>query len=277
MRQTGRRVATAAVGLLFSLLTVNAVYADGVSHTVSAGESLSGIAELYGVTVEVLVEINDIADRNLIFIGDVLRIPGDASSEAGGWQSYAIQPGDTLSEIALQFDVSVDELRAANGLESDLIIAGDELLIPVLSATIVIEVPRERPQSPEIEAMIEEFAAVEGVDPGLVKALAWVESGWDQGARSPAGATGVMQLMPDTVGWLENDIFGQELNEDISVYDNIKAGVRYLRILQQQTGSAELAVAAYYQGPGVTQQGIIYGETQQYVDAVLAIKARFWP
>jgi LysM repeat protein len=277
MRQTGRRVATAAVGLLFSLLTVNAVYADGVSHTVRAGESLSGIAELYGVTVEVLVEINDIADRNLIFIGDVLHIPGDASSEAGGWQSYAIQPGDTLSEIALQFDVSVDELRAANGLESDLIIAGDELLIPVLSATIVIEVPRDRPQSPEIEAMIEEFAAVEGVDPGLVKALAWVESGWDQGARSPAGATGVMQLMPDTVGWLENDVFGQELNEDISVYDNIKAGVRYFRILQQQTGSAELAVVAYYQGPGVTQQGIIYGETQQYVDAVLAIKARFWP
>ena len=277
MRQTGRRVATGAVGLLFSLLTVNAVSADGLGHTVRAGESLSGIAELYGVTVEVLVEINDIADRNLIFIGDVLHIPGDASSDVGGWQSYAIQPGDTLSEIALQFDVSVDEIRAANGLESDLIIAGDELLVPGLSATIVIEVPRERPRSPEIEAMIEEFAATEGVDPGLVKALAWVESGWDQGARSPAGATGVMQLMPDTVGWLENDVFGQELNEDISVYDNIKAGVRYFRILRQQTGSDELAVAAYYQGPGITQQGVIYGETQQYVDAVLAIKARFWP
>ena len=277
MRENGRRVATAAVGLIFSLLAVNAVSADGLTHTVRAGENLSGIAELYGVTVEALVEINDVADRNLIFIGDVLRIRGGAPESVGG-PSYVIQPGDTLSEIALLFDVSVDSLMEANGLDSDLIIASEELAIPGETVnTVVIEIPPERPQSPEVEAIIEEFAAAETVDPGLVKALAWVESGWDQGATSPSGATGVMQLMPGTISWLENDIFGQELNEDVSVYDNIKAGVRYLRILRQQTGSDELAVAAYYQGPGVTQQGVIYGETRQYVDAVLAIKARFWP
>jgi len=88
---------------------------------------------------------------------------------------------------------------------------------------------------------------------------------------------GVMQLMPGTMEWLETDIFHQELNEDVSAYDNIKAGVYLLGFLQRQTGSQELAVAAYYQGLGATQQGVMYNETRRYVEGVMAMKARFWP
>jgi soluble lytic murein transglycosylase-like protein len=135
----------------------------------------------------------------------------------------------------------------------------------------------ERPHSPEIEAMIDELAPAAGVDPGIVKSIAWVESGFDQGVQSHAGAIGVMQLMPGTIDWIEGDILQQELNEDVSAYDNIKAGVYLLGYLQRQTGSAELAVAAYYQGLGATQQGIMYNETRRYVDGVIAIKATFWP
>jgi soluble lytic murein transglycosylase-like protein len=147
----------------------------------------------------------------------------------------------------------------------------------VVDEVPVIEVPDVRPHAPELEAIFDELAAAEDIDPGIVKAIAWVESGWDQGARSPAGATGVMQLMPGTVAWLESDVFGHDLNEDVSVYDNVKAGVRYLRLMQDLTGSAQMAVVAYYQGPGATQQGVLYGETQRYIEAVLATKGRFWP
>lgn len=86
-----------------------------------------------------------------------------------------------------------------------------------------------------------------------------------------------MQLMPGTMAWIENDILQQELNEDLSAYDNIEAGVYLLGYLQRQTGSVELAVAAYYQGLGATQQGTMYNETRRYVDGVMAIKAAYWP
>jgi len=298
MPHAGRRLFATVVGLLLSLLTVNAVFADGLQHTVRAGDTLSGIANEYGITVEILAEINDIADPNLIILGDILHLSGASQPPAPHAAGlYVIQPGDTLSHIALQFDVTVDDIKSVNGLDSDLIIAGQTLTVPGHLAdqapppapapapappvyevpTAPIEIPSERPQSPEIEAMIDELAMAEGVDPGIVKSIAWIESGFDQGVRSHAGAVGVMQLMPGTMEWLETDIFGQELNEDVSVYDNIKAGVYLLGLLQRQTGSQELAVAAYYQGLGATQQGIMYNETRRYVEGVMAIKARYWP
>ncbi len=296
MPHAGRRLFATGVGLLLSLLTVNAVFADGLQHTVRAGDTLSGIANEYGITIEILAEINDIADPNLIIVGDLLNLSGRSSPtapDAGG--TYIIQPGDTLSHIAIRFDITVGEIKSANGLDSDLIIAGHTIVIPGHTATdpgpvaasapaptydmptAPIEIPSERPQSPEIEAMIDELATAEGVDPGVVKSIAWIESGFDQGVQSHAGAVGVMQLMPGTMEWLETDIFGQELNEDVSAYDNIKAGAFLLGLLQRQTGSQELAVAAYYQGLGATQQGIMYNETRRYVEGVMAIKARFWP
>jgi soluble lytic murein transglycosylase-like protein len=79
------------------------------------------------------------------------------------------------------------------------------------------------------------------------------------------------------VEWLESDVFGQELNEHVSAYDNIKAGAYLLAYLQYHTGSPELAVAAYYQGLGATQQGVMYNETRRYVEGVLAIRVRYWP
>jgi LysM repeat protein/ethanolamine utilization microcompartment shell protein EutS len=296
MPHAGRRLIATAVGLLLSVLTVSAVAADGLHHTVRAGDTLSGIANEYGITIEILTGINGIADPNLIIVGDVLNLPGGSpATPAPGGALYVIQPGDTLSHIAVRFDITVAELKSANGLDSDLIIAGHELVIPGHSSlepapvsvppappafempTAPIDVPLQRPHSPEIEAMVNELAPDAGVDPGIAKSIAWVESGFDQGVQSHAGAIGVMQLMPGTIEWIEDDILQQELNEDVSAYDNIKAGVYLLGYLQRQTGSAELAVAAYYQGLGATQQGIMYNETRRYVDGVMAIKATFWP
>jgi LysM repeat protein len=277
MHKAGGRLVAIAVGLLFSVFTVNATY------TVRSGDTLSDVGELYGVTVEVLVQANGIADPNFIRTGDVLNVPdGFGDSQARPGVTYVVVEGDTLSHLAVRFDTSVDQLRLANGLETDLIVIGRELVIPGSAPAAVVEgptvqVPKRRPDDPALEAIFDEMASAEGVDPGVVKALAWAESSWIQDARSPAGATGVMQLMPGTMSWLESSIFGQDLNEDVSVYDNVKAGVRYLRIMQDQMGSPQMALVAYYQGPGITQQGVVYNETQRYVDAVMAIKARFWP
>jgi soluble lytic murein transglycosylase-like protein len=110
-----------------------------------------------------------------------------------------------------------------------------------------------------------------------VKALAYLESGWQQDVVSHTGAMGVMQIQPTTGYWLEEEIFGYDLNIETSAYDNIRAGARYLSILMQVTGDTDKALAAYYQGYGALSLGIIYEDTIQYVAAVKAIRDMYWP
>ncbi len=106
---------------------------DEVSHVVRAGETLSGIALRYGVTVEDLVAANGLNNPNLIFVGQVLVIP--RPSAAGG-QIYTVRAGDTLSAIARRYGVSVSDLAAANGLSNpDAIFAGQRITIPVLGGS----------------------------------------------------------------------------------------------------------------------------------------------
>jgi|FLYL01.1.fsa_nt_gi LysM repeat protein len=278
MRRSSRRFIAPVAGVVFSLLMLGSAAADSV-YTVKPGDTLSGIAALYGVTVEVLAQVNGIADPDVIFPGQVLQIPGNGTRVAGA-STYVVQPGDTVSAIAQRFGITVEALSAANGLaDPDLIVAGQTLEVPGQAPppSVHIEVPSVPPDAPEIEAMIEELAAAEGVDARLVKAIALIESGWNQNARSAAGAVGVMQLMPDTAAWLEAESFGYQLNEDVSVFDNVKAGCRLLRVLLENTESEEQAIASYYQGHAATLSGVMYDDTRAYVSAVLEARRRFWP
>lgn len=104
-----------------------------VSHVVRAGETLSGIALRYGVTVEDLVAANGLNNPDLIFVGQVLVIPRPG---AAGGQVYTVRTGDTLSAIARRYGVSVSDLVAANGLSNpDAIFAGQRITIPVLGGS----------------------------------------------------------------------------------------------------------------------------------------------
>ena len=284
MRRYNRPWAVATALLLFALVA-GPVAADS-RHRVAPGETLWGLAQVYGVSVDALAALNQLADPDLIFVGQLLDIPGNgggpAPSNGAPGEPYEVRPGDTLSDIAIRFGVPVESLQALNDIaDPNMIVAGQRLAIPspepAPSMSQVAPIPLVHPYGPEVEAVIEELSAAEGVDPALVKALSWVESGWQQGVVSPAGAVGVMQITPSTAKWLEDEVFGQELNEDVSVYDNVKAGVRLLRMLLDATRDTDLAIAAYYQGYGVTKRGIMYEETKQYVAIVKAVKARFFP
>lgn len=105
------------------------------------------------------------------------------------------------------------------------------------------------------------------VDPKLISAVAEAESGGNQSAVSPAGAVGVMQLMPDTAAAL-----------GVNPYDkaqNIEGGAKYLRqMLDNFGGDIRKAVAAYNAGPqAVREYGGVppYPETQDYVEHVLEL------
>lgn len=96
-------------------------------YTVRRGDTLWGLSRRYGTTVAELVRLNRIANPNLIYAGQVLRIPG----ERPDYFTYTIRPGDTLWTLALRFHTTVAELVALNGIANpNLIYVGATLKIP---------------------------------------------------------------------------------------------------------------------------------------------------
>ncbi len=103
-----------------------------------------------------------------------------------------------------------------------------------------------------------------GVPVSMLTAVARAESGFDPDATSPAGAVGLMQLMPSTARGL-----GVDPRNPAQAVDG---AARLLKSHLDRFGSTPLALAAYNAGPGAVQQygGIPpYPETQQYVQRVL--------
>lgn len=112
-----------------------------------------------------------------------------------------------------------------------------------------------------INEIVESAARQYEVDPLLVHAVIQVESAYNPHAVSHAGAQGLMQLMPATARSLG-------VRNSFDVEQNIRAGVRHLRDLQNQYKDDRLALAAYNAGAGaVNRFGWIppYAETQEYV------------
>jgi soluble lytic murein transglycosylase-like protein len=247
---------------------------------VQSGETLSEIAEVYGVALQELVAINGLLDEDLIYAGDTLEVPdspttgggvgGSAATGAaqGGAGAYIVQPGDTLEGIALAYGVGVGSLLAANPqvVDPDLLFVGQSLRVPGNDVAI---------PSNDLAGLLTRAAARYGLDPALVQALAWQESGWRQGAVSGAGAVGVMQLLPETAAWVARAIVGRPLDTDGSAADNVEAGVALLSWLIDEAGSEELALAYYFQGQGSVARYGWRGDTQAYVAGVLALRRYF--
>ncbi|HEY6343725.1 MAG TPA: lytic transglycosylase domain-containing protein [Bryobacteraceae bacterium] len=118
--------------------------------------------------------------------------------------------------------------------------------------------------SPAISAMVDQSARAHGVDPLLIHSVIQVESNYDAQAVSPKGAEGLMQLTPPTARMLG-------VSNTFDPGENIEAGVRYLKYLQDLYRDDRLALAAYNAGPGAVDRFKAippYPETQKYVDKV---------
>lgn len=115
--------------------------------------------------------------------------------------------------------------------------------------------------------IIEDAAKSKNVDPRLVAALFWWESGFNPQICSPGvGACGLGQLMPKTAA-------GLGVTDRSDPYQNAQASARYIRIQLNRFGRLDYALAAYNAGPGaVTRYGGLppYPETIRYVPGVTA-------
>jgi len=99
------------------------------SHIVEPGDTLGKIAATYDLELSDLVKWNDIEDPDQIRVGQKVELSGH--EEAPQDQEYIVQPGDTVSEIAMNFDLRWVDIGAYNRLEDiNLIYAGQKLIIP---------------------------------------------------------------------------------------------------------------------------------------------------
>lgn len=102
----------------------------GVYYTVKAGDTLYGIANAYGLSVDELKSMNGLKNNNLS-IGQLLLVSGTGEIVDGtDYDTYVVKSGDNLYAIARRYGITVDKLKDINNLSSNLLSVGQKLLVP---------------------------------------------------------------------------------------------------------------------------------------------------
>ena len=277
-----------------------------VAHVVQPGETLWSIAAANNLTTRTVAVYNGLSEDAQVVLGSTIRIPtvaeGSAALSAAGVPqaapasppplgAYVVQPGDTLSAIAARSGVEPGQIAFMNGLDPEgVLVAGTRIKLPTgapgstgaggptptppapQSAPVAAPNPTQEVVTP---AQIAEIAAAHGVPTSLATAIAYQESGLSNHWISSANARGVMQILPGTWDWVEQNLARRDLDANSAV-ENVHAGVMYLgRLLADAGGDERTAAAGYYQGPGSVSSRGLLPETEQYVASVMSLKPRF--
>ena len=296
------------------LLLAAAPASAAVSHTVQPGETLWSIAAANNLTTRTVAAFNGLSENAQVVLGSSINVPtvaegASALAGTGAPQptaasapaatataagapavlgSYVVRSGDSLGALAATAGVSLESMAAANGLDpARPLLIGTVLKLPAgapaparasqpLPTQRVVSSAGPQPTPQRVGAAdIQSVASQYGVSPSLAAAIGWQESGFNNGMVSDANARGVMQVMPGTWDYVEQNLAGRTLNT-ASATDNVHAGVLYLQHLLQQTGGDEsAAIAGYYQGLGSVRSRGLFDDTQQYVANVQALRSRF--
>jgi soluble lytic murein transglycosylase-like protein len=214
--------------------------------------------------------------RRLVPIAVVATLLG-----TGGAATYRVQRGDTLAAVARRHGTTVEALAAANGIRNpDHVRAGSTLRLPAPSnSSSTSLLPEKLRQSPERLALVPHFdraARDFGVPADLLKAMTWLESGWQNHVVSPVGAVGIGQLMPATVELTNRSLLGGASLDPGKPVDNIRLSARFLRyLLDRCNGDSKAALAAYNQGLRSVRELGPKPHTLVYVADVTALRAGF--
>jgi LysM repeat protein len=255
---------------LAALVTATATVLAEESHVVTRGETLTSIAEHYGLDMETLAETNGISNLDFVWAGQVLRIPGvEAVEPISGFGFHLVAPGESLGVIAARYGTTVNRLSEMNEIANpDYIHAGQTIAIPSSGTVAPQGVPRyTRDEAGWVLLQAElEF----GLPPGLMRALAWQESGWQSWVVSYAGAVGLAQIMPDTGNWVVQYLLPDAKDWATNPTNNARVGAAFLRYLLDLTGwDVQLALGGYYQGlTNISRYGY-YDDTLSYIANVL--------
>jgi N-acetylmuramoyl-L-alanine amidase len=281
-----------------------------VAHTVQPGETLWSIAAANNLTTRTVAAYNGLSEDAQVVLGSTIRVPtasegytalqnagmvaatpqaapAPAAAAPAVQGGYTVRPGDTLSGLAAGAGVSMEAMATMNGLDPNgLLIAGTVIKLPdgapapahaaEPAPPQVVPAAAPAPTPARLGAGdVQAVAAQYGVSPSLAAAIAWQESGFNNGMVSAANARGVMQVMPGTWDYVQRNLASRQLDPN-SATDNVHAGVMYLRRLLDETGGDEsAAIAGYYQGLRSVRDRGLYEDTSRYVANVQALRGRF--
>src|SRR6185369_12840808 len=170
------------------------------------------------------------------------------------------------------------DMAAMNGLNpAGVLLAGTVLKLPAgapaparasepAPATHVVPAAAPEPTPARLSAGdVQAVASQYGVSPSLAAAIAWQESGFNNSMVSDANARGVMQVMPGTWDYVQQNLAGGRQLDPNSATDNVHAGVMYLkRLLDDSGGDENAAIAGYYQGLSSVRDRGMFDDTKQY-------------
>ncbi|HEY8717888.1 LysM peptidoglycan-binding domain-containing protein [Pengzhenrongella sp.] len=276
-------------------------------HRVVSGETVSGLAASYRISVASIVAANHLGPHALIRVGQLLAIPGSGASRSAAHPVAAARPtsavhrvasGETVSAIAARYRTSVAAIVAANHLDPRAFIrVGQNLRIPGAGAptrlvgntfagrtypeAVVNSANANKaallrsgvPSRAQMRAKVAATARAMGVNQALAQAVAFQESGFNQAAVSPANAIGTMQVVPSAGAWASH-LVGRHLNL-LNPNDNVTAGVAILRQLTRISPNLPAAIAGYYQGAASVRDHGMFADTRVYVANIQTLAARY--
>ncbi len=242
------------------------------AYTVRPGDTLWSLSQRTGVPVDQLARENGIADPNHILVGQRLTLalptPPAPTVPAAPTAVYTVRPGDTLWGIARRFGVSVADLERLND------VSNPRRLLPGQILHLGTQRAPEAVSGAAARELMVRAANEEQVDPNLVLAVSLWESGYNNSMISRDGAIGLMQILPSTAAWAGPALLGHPVDV-YRAWDNALLGAALLRhYLDDFNGDVRLALAAYYQGESATRRYGIYPSSRNYVNGILALRAR---
>jgi LysM repeat protein len=180
---------------------------------------------------------------------------------------YVVKAGDTLTAIAAAAGSTVAAIASLNGIDpAKPIVIGQRLRLPAHAVSL-------EPTRSDVRARLDDWSTRLGVDPHLIRALAWMESGYQTRIVSSAGARGVLQTLPSTRAYVETVLVGHKIPRTVD--GDIEVGVLYIKhLLQVFNGNERLALAGWYQGERAVREHGVYNVSKPFVANVLALKLR---
>ncbi|HMK10349.1 MAG TPA: LysM peptidoglycan-binding domain-containing protein, partial [Acidimicrobiales bacterium] len=261
-----------------------------VVYVLKRGDSLSRVAKQFKVTVAAIVTANKIANPNRVTVGLRLVIPlagagaaATPTATAAPTTAPAAPPPTTVdpSRNAMVAAVAAATSTDPSTTSSTAVASPPTTVATPTGVTLTQDqlqrLPSELLALPDRLALMPVFdrwAAAYGLSPSLLKALAWMESGWQASVVSSSGAIGIGQLLPATAAFM-SVLIGEPLDPYVAE-DNIRMSARFLALLLGLTGGdVNQALAGYYQGLTSVQRDGMKATTAAYVNTVLALQGRF--
>lgn len=229
-------------------------------HRGSGNQDVAVEGEKHFSKVLAAAQLSNMSASKGLSIRDYLARPLTAQRSPSAWMPPVKSP-------SIQTPTSPKRPRAAQSAESAE--NRDDNDIPAMPAA-----PRDAPagEREQILASIEVAAKRYDLPKALIQAVVRAESDYQVRAVSPAGAQGLMQLMPATARELG-------VEDPFDIDQNIDGGAKYLRqMLDQFNNDIQLALSAYNAGPAnvIKYDGQVpFAETRAYVDRVMRFRRRF--